>query len=128
MFFKAVAYAQLIALYLYTFSFDPLSWAFMAVGYGIATAATVALGVDRTWFGVELGQMPPKRIEAFPYNVLPHPMILGGIIGLLGFHLHAPFRELVPWLVPVHIAFYLLHMVQEMTDEAPTANRPLTEG
>lgn len=124
MFFKAVSYTMLIGLYVATFSFDPLSLVLMGVGYGIATAATAALGVDRTWFGVELGQLPPKRVTGFPYNVLPHPMILGGIVGLLGFYVHDELRALYPWLVPVHIGFYLLHMVQEMTDTASTANRP----
>ncbi len=130
MFFKGVAYAQLIGLLLYTFTLTPpteglaLSLGLMIVGYGIATAATMALGVDRTWFGVELGQLPPKRIEQFPYGVLPHPMIVGGVLGLLGFHLYEPFRELVPWLVPAHITFYLVHLLQEATDDAPTANRP----
>ena len=50
-------------------------------------------------------------------------MIVGGIVGLLGFHVQDGFRELVPWLVPAHIGFYVMHMVQEMTDTAPRANR-----
>ena len=38
-----------------------------------------ALGVDGTYFGIELGVVKAdyKFVTKFPYNVLPHPMILG---------------------------------------------------
>ena len=125
---------MLMGLYLWTLPWDqglagvvhPLSLGLMAAGYGLATWATVVLGVDRTWFGVELGQLAPKRIARFPYGLVPHPMIVGGIVGLLGFHASPGLRELVPWLVPVHIAFYVVHMLQEMTDTAHRANRTET--
>ncbi|MBX2801253.1 MAG: phosphatidylethanolamine N-methyltransferase family protein [Myxococcales bacterium] len=122
-FFKAVSTAQLVGLFLWSWTPDPVALGLMAVGYGLATSATLALGVDRTYFGVELGQLPPKRIDRFPFGVIPHPMIVGAIVGLLGFHLVEPLRAYAPWLIPTHIAFYLLHLVQEITDEHATANR-----
>lgn len=116
MFFKGVSYTMITAIYLSVLSFNPLSLGLMAVGYGLATAATYALGVDRTWFGVELGQLAPKRITAFPYNVVPHPMIVGAWIGLIGIALHEPFITDYPWLVPMHLLMYTIHLVQEATD------------
>ena len=83
------------------------------VGYGLSTAATVALGIDQTYFGVELGVMKPNFVSQFPYGYVPHPMIIGSIVGLLGFHKMATFRAALPYLVPVHICMYMIHMIQE---------------
>jgi len=116
MFFKAVSYTMIAAIYLSVPEFDPLSVGLMVVGYGLATAATMALGVDRTWFGVELGQLEPKRVTSFPYNVVPHPMIVGAAIGLTGIALHDPFVTTYWWLVPLHVLGYTIHLVQEATD------------
>ena len=41
--------------------------------------------MDQTYFGVELGAMKPNFVSGFPYNCVPHPMIVGSMIGLLGF-------------------------------------------
>ena len=41
--------------YISNFEFDPISLVMIFAGYGIATAAGLALGLDRTYFGVELG-------------------------------------------------------------------------
>ena len=114
--FRTLAHAMLIGLYAYTYTYDPLSLGLIVGGYGLASAATYALGLDRTYFGVELGQCPPKQITRFPYNAIPHPMIVGTLIALLGYQLHAPLRELVPWLVPIHVAFYAIHLAQEIAD------------
>ncbi len=116
MFFKGVSYAMIAAIYLSVPELNPLSIGLVVVGYGLAAAATAALGVDRTWFGVELGQLEPKRITTFPYNVVQHPMIVGAGIGLLGIALHEPFLTSYPWLVPLHVLFYTIHLVQEATD------------
>ena len=60
-----------------------------------------------------LGLCQPKWITAFPYSLgLPHPMIVGSIIGLLGAHLQPAFRTACPWLVPAHIACYFVHLMQ----------------
>lgn len=37
-------------------------------GYGISIKATAALGIDRTYFGYELGYCDPIRIFKFPYG------------------------------------------------------------
>ena len=56
-------------------------------------------------------------------------MIIGSIVGLLGFHKNGLFREHLPYLVPAHCLFYLMHMVQEHAfdiynnDDANTTTR-----
>ena len=112
-FFKTIALTHLCWNYLTNFTYDPVSIAMLVVGYGLSTAATVALGIDQTYFGVELGVMKPNFVSQFPYGYVPHPMIIGSIVGLLGFHKMATFRAALPYLVPVHICMYMIHMIQE---------------
>jgi len=112
-FFKTIALTHLCLNYLANFSYDPVSLAMIIVGYGLSTAATLALGMDQTYFGVELGVMKPNFVGGFPYNCVPHPMIVGSMIGLLGFHKMETFRDALPYLVPTHCAMYMTHMVQE---------------
>jgi len=70
--------------------------------------------MDRTYFGVELGLYEPKWVSSFPYNVIPHPMIVGSILGLLGIHKMAGMQAAMPYLVPGHVAMYMAHLSQEM--------------
>lgn len=113
-FFKALALAELAALYLLHFEFDAVSLALIAAGGGLSYAAYRALGAERTYFGAELGRCEPRRVDAFPYGLVPHPMIVGGVLLLAGFHALAPLRAAWPWLVPVHIGLYLAHLGQEV--------------
>lgn len=78
--------------------------------------ATRALGLKRTYFGVELGLEQPKWITEFPYGYIPHPMIVSQCVALLGFFKLAAFRSACWWLVPVHLACYMVHMMQEHFD------------
>ena len=57
--------------------------------------------------------MEPRFVSGFPYNCVPHPMIVGSMIGLLGFHKMEAFRTALPYLVPAHCVMYFTHMVQE---------------
>eukprot|EP00045_Choanoeca_perplexa_P007940 m.72844 g.72844 ORF g.72844 m.72844 type:complete len:682 (-) comp14286_c0_seq1:136-2181(-) len=117
--FKTLSIGQLGYLYLQHFDFaapDVLSVSMIAVGYTLSILATKALGIDRTYFGVELGFCEPKWITDFPYGVVPHPMIVSQILALGGFLKLAAFRAVVPWLVPCHIGLYLCHMLQEHFD------------
>ena len=97
---------------------DLLSLGMIASGYFVSIAATNALGVDGTYFGIELGFVKADYcfVDAFPYNVLPHPMILSQVWALLGFFKPAHVHTNWPWLIPVHIALYLTHMTQEIFD------------
>ena len=85
----------------------------MLSGYGVSLLATQALGMDRTYFAAELGLVEPKWINQFPYGYIPHPMILSQIWALLGFFKATHFRAEAPYVVPVHVTLYLIHMLQE---------------
>ena len=83
--FKSLALCQLSVIYLFpvafkgynpvlggnidiSFVFDPISIILIIIGYGISVLATHALGVDRTYFASELGLLPPKWVDQFPYG------------------------------------------------------------
>ncbi len=123
LFYKTLAMGQLAGWAL------ALSWgapwqslvlpaALAVAGFGTAAVAAAALGPVRTWFGAELGIVPHQRVTAWPYGSLPHPMILGAMVGLTGVHLLPGFAEALPWLVPVHLAFYTAHLLQEAWEPA----------
>ena len=111
-----LSYGQLASLYVLHFEYNVVSLSLIIVGQGIASAAFAALGVHRTYFAVELGRLQPKWITAFPYGVVPHPMISGAVVALTGVWMMPGVRLNYPWLVPAHITFYLLHMLQEQFD------------
>jgi hypothetical protein len=98
---------------IYTFTPDYLSLAVAATGFAISSLAMKALGMDATYFGVELDIAKPRWITDFPYGVIPHPMIVGQIIGILGLHISAQFRIHCPYMALGHVALYLVHMAQE---------------
>merc|ERR1712127_850762 len=86
-------------------------------GYFVTIMATSALGVDGTYFGIELGHVKAdyKFVNSFPYNVFPHPMILGQVVAFGALytipHMHQGIVCPV-WFMPLHIALYLVHMTQ----------------
>jgi hypothetical protein len=89
-------------------------WA--AAGFMITILATVRLGFVRTYFGSELGFVKPQWIEGFPYGTIPHPMIVGQLIGYTGI-LYWFWERLTTEtvaLIGTHMSFYTAHMVQEM--------------
>jgi protein-S-isoprenylcysteine O-methyltransferase Ste14 len=116
MFYKAVAFFHIIWNYVRTMgsvdNIDFISIVMICVGFGLSGSAALALGLDKTYFGYELGIVKDSSlVTKFPYNVIPHPMIIGNIIGLLGFNSAGMQRE-YPFLIPAHIGFYTLHMLQ----------------
>lgn len=118
--FKTLALTQLAIIYLFpshhTFTLDWISIAMIASGYIVSLLATRALGIDRTYFAAELGLVEPKWITAFPYGYIPHPMIVSQVWALLGLYKAAHFRAESPYVIPVHVTLYLLHMFQEQFD------------
>jgi len=114
--YKTLALTQAVAQYVKYFDFgapDVVSLAMLAGGFGLATLAAHRLGVDRTYFGWELGEISGHCVLSFPYGTVPHPMILGGCIGWLGFFKLAAFRAAWPMYAPLHVACYLAHAAQE---------------
>lgn len=118
--FKSLALLQLFYHYLFpanhAFVFDPISVLMIATGYTVSVMATNAIGIDRTYFAAELGLVPPKWIEQFPYGYIPHPMIVSQIFALLGLYKAAHFRAEWPYVVPIHVTLYVIHMLQEHFD------------
>lgn len=113
MFYKGLAVTQLVYLYLRCARVDPLSLFLIALGVALSGSAARVLGMERTYFAAELGLCEPLRLRRFPYSLLKHPMIVGNVIALSGFYALPEFRAAVPYLVPMHIALYLLHLLQE---------------
>ncbi|GIF47323.1 phospholipid methyltransferase [Asanoa ferruginea] len=93
---------------------DVPSLAVAAVGFGLSGLAFLRLGSDRTYFGAEFGVVPPGRVTGFPYGVIPHPMIVGKLVGFAGLALHAPFRAAWWPLLVGHVACYVLVLCQEL--------------
>jgi hypothetical protein len=118
--FKSVALAQLFYHYCFPttrpFEFDPVSVLMIVAGYTVSVMATNAIGIDRTYFGAELGLVEPKWIEQFPYGYIPHPMIVSQVVALLGFYKAAHYRAEWPYVVPIHVIMYVTHMLQEHFD------------
>jgi Phospholipid methyltransferase len=116
--FKATALLQMAYIYCKNFSYDPVSLALIVAGFALSTAAATALGIDRTYFGYELQVVPPsKSVTTFPYNCgVPHPMIVGNLLWLSGLYKMQGFRDAIPWLAPVHMVLYTVHMLQEHFD------------
>ena len=121
MFWKTLALTHLGTTYLKNFEFDLISLAMIICGYGLSTAATVALGIDQTYFGWS-SAVEPNFVHGFPYDVVPHPMIIGSMVGLLGFHKMAGFRAALPYAIPMHCTMYFIHMVQEQINDIYAAN------
>jgi hypothetical protein len=115
-FFKILSISQLAYHYFANFELDLVSLGMIAAGYTVATMATAVIGIDRTYFGSEMGFLAPKWINKFPYGTVPHPMIVGALTALAGFYKMEPFRAAFPYLVPVHMMFYAAHCLQEIYD------------
>ncbi|CAN0204587.1 unnamed protein product, partial [Ectocarpus sp. 8 AP-2014] len=85
-------------------------------GVSLSILVTKALGTNGAFLGRELGVCEMNRTAVFPYNCVPHPMIMCQLMALVGVHLLPEFRAAWPWLAPVHCAFCLVVMVQELFD------------
>ena len=87
-----------------------------AIGFGITILATMQLGFERTYFGSELGFVKPEWISGFPYNTIPHPMIVGQLVAWasIAYGFQDRLTTETAALIAGHMGFYTLHMVQEM--------------
>jgi hypothetical protein len=92
------------------------SLAVAALGFGLSGLAFLRLGSARTYFGAEFGVVPPGRVSRFPYGVIPHPMIVGKLVGFAGLALHGPFRAAWWPLLLGHAACYAIVLCQELAN------------
>jgi hypothetical protein len=93
------------SILLKTLSLSALAWAFfvgdhsavalaaMTAGFGLNMLAAYVLGAERTYYGFELGVLPPRRITRFPFSVIPHPMLTGNMFAYAGALLDDDFRR-----------------------------------
>ena len=110
---KSVSLAAFGSVYL-TAAPDGLSLLVVAVGLLLNLAAARRLGTDRTYYGYELAGLPPKRVAAFPYSVLAHPMLTGNAMAFAGTLLNEEFRA--DWwpLALTHVVLNLAILVMEV--------------
>jgi protein-S-isoprenylcysteine O-methyltransferase Ste14 len=79
----------------------------VGLGFLLNVAAVRALGVDRTYYGYELEELPPKHVDKFPYSWIPHPMLVGNMAAFGGALLNDEFRR--HWW-PLAVAHVLLNL------------------
>lgn len=91
-----------------------LALAALLVGTALHAAAVRALGLERTYYAVELGALPAEHIRKFPYNLLAHPMEIGAALQFVGlYYLFPEFTAAWPYLVLGHLAFTALTVFVE---------------
>lgn len=82
----------------------PLASVVVVAGFAISALAARALGLERTYYGWELGDVPHQRVTRFPYSVVPHPMLLGNVVAYGSTLLSADFRAAWWPLAVGHVA------------------------
>ena len=103
---KALSVAALAFVYLQART-DLLSLAVIALGIALNARAAAVLGIDRTYYGHELAGLPARRITAFPYSVMSHPMIVGNVMAFGGTLLNPAFRAVWWPLATLHVVLNL---------------------
>lgn len=109
-FWKFIALGQLFFYY----SLNLTSLLLIIIGFGLSILAYQRIGTDATYFGVELGIIKSPRSVSFPYGFIPHPMILGSCIAIYGIGMGLDSEYI--WAIYTHLAFYILHGLQEHFD------------
>jgi hypothetical protein len=109
---KGVALLALASAYLAA-PLDHVSLAVVAAGFLLNALAASALGSDRTYYGHEVANLPPLRVNRFPYSLISHPMLVGNMLAYGGTLLNAGFREAWWPLACAHVALNLVLLVME---------------
>jgi len=100
---KTVSVGALASVYLAA-PLDFGSLSVIAAGITLNVRAASVLGVDRTYYGHEVGGLPPQRITAFPYSLVAHPMILGNVAAFGGTLINPTFAQDWWLLACLHVA------------------------
>ncbi|MEI7871878.1 MAG: methyltransferase [Alphaproteobacteria bacterium] len=116
---KTVSVAVLASAYLAA-PLDLASLAVIAAGIGLNIRAASVLGVDRTYYGHEVAGLPPRRITAFPYSLVAHPMILGNVAAFGGTLINPAFAQRWWLLVCLHVALNIGLLVMELMGRGRT--------
>ncbi len=86
----------------------------MAIGFGLNILAARKLGSDRTYYGFEVGAVPPERVTSFPYSVMSHPMLIGNIVAYSGMLLDSDFAKVWWPLALLHVFFNVQILLMEI--------------
>jgi hypothetical protein len=86
----------------------------VTVGFLLNTVAARALGPDRTYYGHEVAGLARQRISSFPYGYLPHPMLVGNMVGFGGTLLNPDFRREWWPLAATHVALNVALLAMEL--------------
>lgn len=106
MLLKALSVAALAFVYLQAPP-DGLSLGTIALGILLNARAAAVLGIDRTYYGHELAGLPARRVTAFPYSLMAHPMIVGNVMAFGGTLLNPAFRAAWWPLAALHVVLNL---------------------
>ncbi len=110
---KTVSLAMLGVAYFSTPP-DPLSLAAIALGFALNAAAASVLGSDRTYYGHEVAGLRYRRIRAFPYGWIPHPMLVGNMAAFGGTLINPEFRQQWWPLACAHVVLNLALLFMEL--------------
>lgn len=111
LFYKTLSIINILQI-IYKSEISILMYIFIILGYGLTILASYRLGKEYTYFGIELGIVPYKQIDSFPYGNygIPHPMIVGQLIVFTTLALTTNYT----FYFSLHIILYIIHMLQEI--------------
>lgn len=124
LFWKFVSWGLLISLYI-TYPINLISAGVATLGLLLSGSAFLKLGAHRTYFGQELqvhseskneNENPLIRVTGFPYNLVPHPMIVGSWIFFFGLAVNNRFRKDFAYLLIIHAVSYAIVLLLELSD------------
>jgi hypothetical protein len=110
---KTVSLAALAAVYLAA-PLDPASLAVIAGGVLLNAWAASVLGFDRTYYGHEVAGLPARRITAFPYSLIAHPMIAGNVAAFGGTLINPEFARQWWPLACLHVVLNIGLLLMEL--------------
>ncbi|KAF6026364.1 PEMT [Bugula neritina] len=89
-----------------------VEYCIVAVGGLLVVTAFFRLGWFGTWHGDHFGLLLDEKVTAFPYNVVEHPMHVGGTLNFLGLALGT--RSLVGLLLTMWVkgVYYVTELVE----------------
>jgi len=106
MLLKALSVVALAFIYLQAPP-DLLSLAVIGLGILLNARGAAVLGIDQTYYGHELAGLPARRVTAFPYSLMSHPMIVGNVMAFGGTLLNPAFRAAWWPLAALHVVLNL---------------------
>lgn len=93
---------------------DPVSLLVIGLGILLCARAAAVMGIDRTYYGWEVGGLAPLRVTAFPYSLIAHPMIVGNVLAFGGTLINPRFRAEWWPLAALHVVLNLALLAMEL--------------